>query len=644
MNKLYILLILFVAGIGTVQAQNNNTERADKLYSEKQYVDAAEAYEKALKKGEQSAYVYEQLGNAYFYTRDFDKASTYYKRAMNKMESSEMEPEMLYRYANALKARERYDEAMEVMEKFAAKAPGDSRARKFRSNPNYIQDIQNMQKQYEIEAADFNSDLSDFAAISKGDELYFSSARNTSRRKYQWNKEPYLDIYKSVMNSQTEEMSAPKLLEGDVNTKYHEGTLDITPDGKYMFFTRVNYFKGNYEKSSEGVGKLNIYRATKRGGEWTDIQATSINDDEYSVGHPSISKDGSTIYFASAQPGGKGGSDLYMASLTDGTIGEPRPLSNLNTAGDDSFPFIADDGTLYFTSTGHLGLGGQDVFMAEASGTGFGEAQNMGTPVNSSFDDFAFSFNPETGKGFVSSNRKGGAGGDDIYHVTRIEKQEVDVTILVVDGETGEPVEGAIVSLGDNMGMSYPNQTTDDEGKVKYTTDAEKDFTVRVASLEGYESGEAEISVGSQDEKTFEIRLEPEEVPEPVTLKEIKFEFDESDITPEAATELDRLVQIMKERPEIRIKAETHADIRGSAKYNMELTKRRAKSVVEYITSKGIDKGRIFAEPRGEQDPVHDCSDGCTEEEYQASRRSEFYVISGEGVMSTEPIDLEERN
>jgi len=621
MKKLYILLILCIAVSANGFAQSDVTKKADKLYEQLRYVDAAEAYEKLVKKGTRTQHVYTNLANAYYFNSDFKNAEQYYKRATKRNPKAET----LFRYAQTLKANGKYDLSNTVMNQFASTAPSDDRARAFKANPNYINDIMDMAEGFTVEALPLNTEASDFAAQRIGDKIYFASARNAKRGNYGWNEQPYLDIYESSVKEDGKPGKG-MLLEGEVNTKFHEGTLDITPDGKYMFFTRVDYFKGDLEKAGDGESKLNIYRALKAGGEWRDIKTTSLESQEYGVGHPSISKDGNTIYFASEAPGGKGGSDIYKATLKNGEITNPVNLgSPVNTSGDDSFPWIADDGTLYFSSNGHLGLGGLDVFMLKD-----GKVTNAGAPINSMSDDFAFTYSDESGKGFVSSNRKGGKGSDDIYSVTRIDICEVAVTVTAIDATTKLPIPGAIVSLQDSKGNTMPGQTTDANGQAMFTVECEKELTARGAK-DKYESGEANLTLTEAPKASVNVVMEPIEevviVEDKIILNKIFFDLDKSNIRPDAALELDRLVGLMNKYPTLEVMAETYADIRGNDDYNLALTQRRAQSIIDYVISQGIDASRLQAVGRGEANPVVDCSGRkCSEAEYEMSRRSEFTI------------------
>jgi outer membrane protein OmpA-like peptidoglycan-associated protein/tetratricopeptide (TPR) repeat protein len=619
MKKLYILLILFVGVAITAQAQNDKTAKADKLYEQLRYVDAAKAYEKLLTKGIRTQDVYTKLGDSYFYNSNFKNAETNYARAVKR----DPQAETLYRYAQSLKASQKYDLSNTVMNQFASLKPADDRAKEFIANPNYITEIQAMKEVFKTTSLKFNTEASDFSALQVGDKLYFSSARNENRGTYGWNKEPYLDIYEAIVDA-AGIVGKPELIKGEVNTKFHEGTMDITPDGKHMFFTRVDYYKGDYEKATDGESKLTIYRALNAGGEWRDVATTSLESKEYGVGHPSITKDGKAIFFASEAPGGQGGTDIYKAALKDGKISNPVNLGpSVNTAGDDSFPYMADDGTLYFSSNGHLGLGGLDIFKYKD-----GKVTNMGAPVNSSLDDFGFSYSEATGKGYLSSNREGGQGGDDVYGIERIEICEVAVSVTAVDAKTGMPIPGAIVSLQDADNNSMPGQTTDANGVAVFTTDCNLDLTARGAK-DAYESGEATLSVTEVETAMVEVMLTPEPVivEDKIILNKIYFDLDKSNIRPDAALELDRLVALMKKYPTLEVLAETYADIRGLDSYNLALTDERANSIIEYAASQGIESSRLKATGRGEANPIVDCnSKKCTAAEYELSRRSEFSI------------------
>ncbi len=628
MNKIYTILLLIAVSTSMVTAQNSKTKKADQYYDRLQYTDAAEAYQKLLTKGEADTYVYERLANSYFFINDTKKAETYYKRAVK---AKDVNPETVYNYAQSLKANGKFEEYNTFMKLFASMNPEDSRAVTFMKNPDYLPQIVDESKQkYTATNLDaLNSEYSDFGGIAIKNDFYFSSARNTNRKKYGWNEQPFLDIYKASIVGGTEKNET--LLKGDVNTKYHESTVAITADGKRMYFDRNNYFNGKYKKNEEGINQLNIYYAENVNGEWKDVKPVPFNTEEYSTSHPALSPDGNTLYFTSDRPGGKGQADIYKVSIAaDGTFGTPVNLdSNINTEGKEGFPFMDSNGTLYFCSDGHLGMGGLDVFASEASGNSFGEAKNLGLGVNSSEDDFAYTYDPNTKEGYVSSNRKGGKGSDDIYKIKKLEICDVVIDVIVVDASNDEPIPGAQLDLYDNLENKLKTLTAADNGTASITAACNQDHIVQ-AFKKGYESNAETVAASKEGKKSIRIALKPiNEIVEGnvVKLNPILFDFNKHNIKPQAAFELDKLVDLMKENPTMVIEVESHTDNRGNDAYNLALSDRRAKSTAQYVISKGIAKERISGQGYGESRPVEDCGSNCSEAQHQQNRRSDFIIV-----------------
>ncbi|QIE59632.1 OmpA family protein [Rasiella rasia] len=629
MKKIYTILFLFALSTTLCVAQNKDTKKADDLYKRLQYTDAAQAYQKLLKKGKGSRYVFEQLGNSYYNINDTKKAETYYKRVVK---GKKVNSETVYNYAQALKANGKFSDYNTYMKQFAAAAPNDSRAVEFMKNPNYVPKL--MEKRAKFSATnmkDINTEYSEFGGIMVGNDFYFSSARNTTRKTYGWNEEPYLDIYKAENVGGTIK-NADLLDSKDINTKYHEGNIAITNDGKRMYFDRNDYYRGKYDKSEDGINQINLYYADWVGGKWQDVHSVSFNSDEYSTGHPALSPDGNTLYFVSDMPGGKGMSDIYKVSVNkDGSLGTPKRLGdNINTEGKEVFPYVDANGDLYFASNGHMGLGGLDVFYAAAKGDSFGNPKNMGLGINSSDDDFAFIYNPNTQEGFVSSNRTGGKGSDDIYTTKQLEPLcEVEMIVQVVDEYTKNPIAGARVDLYDKLGNKLSTKTSGADGTVTFIAECEKEHEVQ-AVMQNYESNAINVEMASDITLNKTINLRPiEEIiqDDKVVLNPIYFAYDKSNITPKAAFELDKLVALMKKYPNMVIKAESHTDSRNTPEYNSALSNRRAQSTVQYVISQGIDKNRISGEGYGESRPVNNCGDNCSEAQHKLNRRSEFIII-----------------
>ncbi len=613
-------------------AQNRDTKKADKHFSRLEFVDAAEDYQKLIDNGKGDAYVYKQLAECYYNVFNTVEAERWYAKALQ----SSQDPETIYKYSQMLKANGKYQESNAQMEKFASMRPSDDRATAFRKNPDYLPKILEKGKKFNVQNLDFNSEQSDFGGTLNDGKLYIASARNDNRRNYGWNKEPFLDIYSLSKNSDGSYQSAT-IMNDKINTKFHEGLVAFTPDNKTMYFTRESFFEKVYEKDSltkNRLGVLHLFKATKLGGDWDTVESLAINSENYSIKNPSVSADGSTLYFASDMPNGYGGFDIYKAPINaDGSIGTPENMGQkVNTEGQEMFPYISSNNTLYFSSNGHLGLGGMDVFYTKEIDGKLAPIRNVGIPVNSNADDFAFSIDEEAGEGFVSSNREGGAGSDDVYAIKKLQPLcDVLIIATILDDKTREPIAGASVSLYDDQGNKIVSKSSNDQGIAEFIVECEQNTALEVTK-DGYESKRVTVAGVSEEENPVQISLDPIEqiiVQDEVVLNPIFFDFDKSNITAKAAFELDKLVQIMNKYPDMVINATSHTDSRGSAPYNERLSDRRAKTTVQYVISKGIDASRITGMGKGESEPKVNCGNKCSEEEHQLNRRSEFLIVSG---------------
>lgn len=630
MKKIYTILLLIAVSTTIVSAQNSKTKKADNLYDRLAYTDAAQAYQKVLKRGTTDVYVFERLANCYYFINDTKKAEMYYKRVAK---SKDANPEAIYNYAQTLKANGKFSDYNTWMKNFAKLSPNDTRVKEFMKNPNYIPKIMDDMARYTAtNMEDINSEYADFGGIVYGKDFYFASGRNTSRKTYQWNEEPYLEIYKATNVGGT--MKNAELLNGDVNTKYHESNAVISADGKRMYFDRNDYFEGDYDKSASGINQINLYYAENIDGKgWSGVVSAPFNNNEYSTGHPALSQDGNTLYFVSDMPGGKGGSDIYMVAInSDGSLGTPERLGdNINTEGKELFPYIDSNGTLYFSSNGHMGIGGLDVFYAEAQGDGFDVVNNLGKGVNSSADDFAYKYDPTSQSGYVSSNREGGMGSDDIYMVEAVEIPcEVTIAVLVINENTNAAVAGARVDLYDTMGNRLSSKTSNVDGMVSFKAACDQAHEVQ-GVLADFESNASKVAPANDQKVSATIALKPIEeiiVEDQIVLNPILFDLDKSNIKAQAAFELDKVVAVMNKYPEMVIAVGAHTDSRATDAYNLRLSEARAQSTVQYIISKGISGKRISGKGYGESQPKVSCGDTCSEAEHQLNRRSEFTIVN----------------
>lgn len=619
MKKLYITLS-FVIASSLLSAQNKETKTADKLYDRYEYVDAANEYLKLVQNGKSDLYVENQLADCYYNVFNPKEAVNWYAKVADQKNDAET----YYRYAQMLKANGNYAEADKQMNKFAALKPKDQRAVEFKNNPNYLSKLKGQAKIFDIKPSDLSSDKSDFGAVlTNNNNVYLVSARNNSRKKYGWNEEPYLDVYKAIYN--TDGTFSEPSLEGSLNTKWNDGPVSVTNDGNAVYYGTESFNEsGEFIKDKKKrlkYGKMFLYKAVKDGDKWTSGKPLSFNNKEYSVRNPAISKDGKTLYFSSDMLGGIGGEDIWKVSVDGDSYGTPVNLGNkINTEGDESFPYVTDSNMLYYSSNGLQGFGGFDVYRTDLSKGDTPE--NLGQPVNTEKDDFSFTYNEAKKMAFFSSNR---GGDDNIYTATPV--CGVNGLVIVKNAKTGAVINGASVSLVENKNV-LSSQISQANGESSFALECNKAYAVEV-SKQGFENGVFNIAKKDGGQVVVEALLEPIKpiiTPTEVILEPIFFEFDKSNITAQGAEELDKLVEVMNENPNMVIFVKSHTDSRGSDRYNMDLSDRRAKATVQYVISKGIAQDRISGQGFGESEPKVQCNK-CSEAEYAQNRRSEFMIV-----------------
>lgn len=618
MKNLYIVLSFFAIS-SSIIAQNQDTKVADKLFKKYEYVKAIKEYQKLVDDGKADGYVFKQLADTYYNMFNTAEAIKWYAKAT----VTAQDAETYFRYAQMLKSNGKYDESNKQMSKFAALAPNDLRAKSFKENPNYVPKlVQGVT--YTVTSLPISSDKSDFGAVMYDKTLYFTSARNGSRKNYGASGEPFLDVYSSIKGD-SGTFSEPTPLTS-INHKRHDGPVTISTDGNTMYFSSDSFRENVYEKDKTNnlrLGKNNLYVATKSGEEWSNIKPLPFNSKDFSLSNPSISRDGKTLYFSSNMPGSIGGVDIWKVSVNGSEFGKPENLgSKVNTEGNESFPFIADDNTtLYFASTGKPGLGGLDIFQINlVKGT---EAVNMNKPINSEKDDFDFTFNKVQNIGFLSSNRNGN---DDIFLATPV--CAVDLLVLVTNAKTSEILADAKVAILDAKNNIIATDISNANGEVNFKIECNTPYSIQ-ASKDGFEGNVFAVEKSKGPTAKLPAPLQPIDViitPTAIILKPIYFEFDKSNITQEGAFELDKLVQVLKNNDKLVIFAKSHTDSRGNDDYNTSLSDRRAQATVQYVISKGIPAERITGKGFGESEPVVPCTN-CTEEEYAKNRRSEFLIV-----------------
>ncbi|RYZ48971.1 MAG: flagellar motor protein MotB, partial [Sphingobacteriales bacterium] len=456
--------------------------------------------------------------------------------------------------------------------------------------------------------------------------LKFDGSKLPDQNTYGWTGNGYLNIYTKTAGS-----DSVALFPLRTQSDYHVGAASFSADGKEVYFTLTRVPKKiGRVKNAPSTLNIEIYSSIKTGEVWSDPVPFRYNNVQgWSVGDPFLTADGSSLYFVSDKPGGKGGTDIYVVKRSaGGQWGEAIAVAGVNTAGNERTPVKADN-QFYFSSDGDTSMGGLDIFRATMSGDAVGAAQNMGYPVNSPQDDFALSVTASQ-KGYFSSNRDGGAGSDDIYSF--IDRAELAFRLegIVFDKETSLPLASAVVSLGKVDGTPLKVQT-DSTGAFRFNLDENSNYELS-ADRTSYRSANDKVGTSGLESSQVikkNLYLTPIVINKAIRLENIYYDFDQSNIRPDAAVELDKLVRIMQENPTIWIELGSHTDSRGKDQYNQWLSQRRANAAVQYIIDRGIDQSRVTAKGYGESVPVNECTNGiaCSEQAHQANRRTEFKIV-----------------
>lgn len=615
---------LFLSGCASYHLRQGNHYYNDLAYSK-----AIQEYQKGLSKKE-NPLARINLAESYRKMNNLPKAEEEYAKVVMQ---SDAQPIHKLRYAQLLERSGKYVMARSYYELYLQSNPNDEAVKKLKSSCDSIEAWQKDSMKYTIQTSTLNTGQSNFSPVWYKDGIVFTSDRNSKAKSYEWTGKPFLEMYYSK-GSLESGFASPTALSG-INGAYHDGPATFNATGDTMYFTRNNYMKKKVQKSSEDVVDLKIYRAVKKDTTWTGLTEFDYNSKEYSTGHPALNSNGTKMYFASDMPGGMGGTDLYVTEKINNAWSKPVNLGpSINTPYNDMFPMIWKDSILYFSSEGHYNMGGLDIFSSTKEGSSWSEPRNMGYPLNTSYDDFGVALNDSGSAGILSSNRNSKNTTEDNLYTFTINDIRFTLEGIAVDKATQQPVEGVLAELTNTITGKKETVVTGPDGKFKFKLNPETSYTV-VGSKDGYFTNTEPVStIGKkQSEDMFvKLKLELEKiiVNKPIVLKNIYYDLDKWDIRPDAAIELDNLVQIMKENPAIRIELGSHTDSRADDKYNDVLSQKRAESAVAYIVSKGVEAGRMTAKGYGETQLVNKCSNGinCTEEEHQANRRTEFKVVS----------------
>ncbi|AQG78156.1 carboxypeptidase regulatory-like domain-containing protein [Spirosoma montaniterrae] len=786
MTRIVLLLGFVWCAVGAAWGQSV-LRQADRQFDQLAYTKAAELYEQALARPEglsesERRSASAKLGYSYQQVRDMPNAERVYRDLVKAGELSAEYNQCYLFFAQALASNGKYSEAQEAYEKYSKLQAADKRGPMFSKLYRDVSVLTKNAGSYKVEFLKINTKKAEFSPMLYKDGLVFVSANENSgiKRIFKWSNTPFLDLYyvpelKSIRASKAsslgaserrlrrvsgtpvlrplgrDDYSAPTandsrtvgfygnsinmgyedqpISESDrfsrsLNTKYHEGPTTFTKDGSRVIFTRNNYTEGKYRQSSDGINKLKLYTATQTNGFWSEAEEMPFNSDEYSSGHPALSKDDQLLYFSSDRPGGFGGTDIYVSRMQNGKWGEPVNLGkDVNSKGNELFPFVDEKNNLYFASDGLPGLGELDIFYAQLTPEGKQavSVRNVGAPLNSPKDDFGIVTDGDRMSGFFSSNRKNGGSDDDLYRFTREGSMYPcrELIVSVFDAESKEPLVNTSVALDNPANDKQMQLKTDAEGLVRICLDSDNEVSFLVTQ-EGYLDNKVGFSTRnlSDDQPTrLDIPLAKPTVTAPnatvlrgrvttqkdkkpiagvkvvlinecdgtsqetttgadgsyefatkpgcnylleamkdnmgttgsrvladgtgsteltmfkkgdvVKIDNIFYDLNKADIRPDAATELDKLVDLMNKYPNMTIEMRSHTDSRATAQYNRTLSGNRAKSAVAYLKSKGISPKRMVAKGYGESLPLNKCKDGvkCSEEDYQQNRRTEIKIL-----------------
>jgi outer membrane protein OmpA-like peptidoglycan-associated protein/Tol biopolymer transport system component len=615
----YILLLVFISQ--SLLAQKNSVTKANKLFAEKAYYQAAKIYEK-LKPTQQ---ILQNLGDCYYFNNEMHIAEKPYANLISTYKDS-VKPEYYFRYAHVLAGIEKSDRADEFMSKYKG---FEVNTKKFKEHLNTI-----IPYNYTVKKLSNNS-TGDFGITLYGNKIVFASVRNTASPKYKWNEKPYLDLYEATL-SKDGMLDSIKPFSKTINTKTHESSAAFSKDKKTMYFSRTS--DKRVMVNGELYASVKIFKAELVNNEWTNIIETSFSSDQFSTLHPALTPDEKRIYFSSDRSDSFGSFDIYYADIhEDGTYGEPVNLgNNINSKNREQFPFIGEDNTLYFSSDGHQGIGGLDIFMANSYNGVYAKPINLGETLNTGTDDFSFILKEADSLGYFSSNRDGG---DNLYSFVREENgRKYAVEGFVRDLNSKELLPGTTVTLYDDEEKLIGQLVVGEDANYVFNTEPNKKYKI-VAERDFYITKEVDFETNEDGIVRYNIELEIESYLDAekrlvkkddgimyLQLENIYFDYDKWDIKPEAAVVLQELIDVMKKYPRMEVELGAHTDSRASDIYNLRLSNKRAVSALEFLVENGISRTRLKAKGYGKRVPLINCTN-CSEAEHAVNRRCEFKIL-----------------
>jgi len=566
-----------------------------------EYYKAIEQYKKARKKEKSREkrleYAY-NIAECYRTIGLYDYAAQNYKFAIR---LGYPDHEALLHYADMLRITQDYEVATETYRTYLDSVPGDERALAGLEAMRKTQEwVANPTRHIINPIKEINSRESDFAPVFVGgrdNEVIFTSSRKaaTGKKESMITGQKYTDLFRANFGVQRQKWQQPTLLDENlmINTGEEEGAATLSSSGEEMIFTRCRYDK------TQPMG-TELFSTSQSRGSWSDPIKLQIVGDSIIAAHPALSPDGSVLYFVSDMMGGQGGKDIWMVDVNGGSFGKPVNLgSAINTSGDEMFPFARDNGELYFASNGHIGMGGFDLFVARKNEDGVWTVENMGSPMNSTADDFGIAYVTGENKGMFSSNRKGSRS-DDIYSFV-VPPKIYTVETEIFDKETNSHLEGATVRVIATDGTNLRVRARNGQFKMNLKEGTEYVFA---AFKDGYLRDKAAVNtIDLPDSKDFRFNMYLTPTDSPIKIENINYEFGSWELLESSKLALDTLVQILTLNPTITIELMAHTDFVGSEQFNFDLSQKRAQSVVDYLIEKGINPQRLVAKGYGETWP-----------------------------------------
>ena len=623
-RKNKIILSVLVLSTTLSSCVNYHTRKGNDYYDYINYAPSIEHYQKVYAKTQDSS-IELKLADAYFKTSKLDSAEALYTRSISRGSTN---PVTRFEYGKVLMANGKHRKAVNEFKEYLKVYPSDVTAKMLLASCNSVIERFRDTTLFTLKPILEDQFVNSFSIVEYRNGAVFAADKVVfaGRKQNPWTGNSYLELYQMEKDVEGNWLS-PELLKGDINGRFHEGPATFSKDGNTVYFTRSNYFKRKMVVNEQEENNLKIFKATLINGEWKNLEEFPFNSDDYSCGHPTLSESGKLMYFVSDMPGGTGGTDLYVTNLKDGKWTQPVNLGpEVNTSGNEMFPYIHSDGSLYFSSDAHNSMGGLDVFITTHNGTRWLKPENLNYPLNSIKDDFGFSINSDNNTGFVSSSR---TKSDKMYS---FEKHAPTFTLYGRARKKGTqtPVEGVIVEITNGATGKVTSVVSDKTGNFKLKLDTESEYNLYCTKFGCFSKTDNISTKGLKYSEDFYADFEVEEIviDKPIVLENIYYDFDKWDIRTDAAVELDKLVRVLMDNPKLEIEMGSHTDCRGSDQYNLVLSDKRARAAVLYLISRGIDSTRLTWKGYGETVHVNKCEDGvqCTEEEHQDNRRTEFKV------------------